>query len=315
MRGSLYRHMAWAGFFLVLAWPTTLWAEETDGLRVPAVAGTMDPNPVKLGETARLTLKYRLPEEGQLTEPLEIGGLEGIIILDRHATAEKIVMTVLVDQLETWKTQDLTLAYMDREGTTHHLSAPAVSVSVLTNLGEKPEKAQLRPIQDIIPTRSKWLTYLPFSAVFVGLVVVVLGFLWWREKKRIDEIQAEILDPPHIRARKELERLDRENLFETGQVKGFYFRFSEILRQYLGAIRGFRAIDLTTEEIAVHVKNDLDRTLVALLRQADLVKFADTVPTVGQKEEQVLKAVAFIEKTSPVPTAGQVGQTLEGQYA
>jgi hypothetical protein len=286
--------------------------KEAATLAVPGLAATVAPPSARLGETVQLTLTYRLPEGSHLPKTLEIGGLDGLTVLDRHAVPGKIVLKLLVDQLDTWKTRDLTLRYLDREGHTQDLSTTAVSVSVLSNLGEKPEEQGLRPIQDIVPTRSPWLDFLPWMAGFLGLVALALGLFWWRKKRRIDEIRAEILDPPHIRAQKELAQLTQENLFETGQVKRFYFRFSEILRRYLGAIRGFRAIDLTTEEIAGLVRNDLDRTMVDLLKQSDLVKFADAVPTKARKEKQVLDAFAFIEKTRPVEPNAKIDQPHEG---
>ena len=106
-------------------------------------------------------------------------------------------------------------------------------------------------------------------------------------------------DPPHIRAVKEIEELEGRSLFEKGHAKAFYFRFSEILRRYLEAIRGFPAAEFTTEEIAHHIKTEQDRTLLPLLRQADLVKFADTVPTPARKEETVKAALDYIHETGP----------------
>ena len=107
------------------------------------------------------------------------------------------------------------------------------------------------------------------------------------------------LDPPHIQARKELEKLQAEGLFEKGEIKAFYFRFSEILRHYLEAIRGFPAAEYTTEEISIYVKEEVDRKLIHLLKNADLVKFADHAPTPARKEQEFGEALIYIEETSP----------------
>ena len=81
--------------------------------------------------------------------------------------------------------------------------------------------------------------------------------------------------------------------------KTHYFIFSEILRRYLESIRNFPAAEFTTEEIARHIKTEPDRKLIPLLQQADLVKFADNVPTVARKEEDMLAALTYIRETSP----------------
>jgi hypothetical protein len=302
-----------AGFVLLLAWLGLLRAEEPARLLAPGLIATVDKPSARLGETVRLTLAYRLPEGARLPEKPQIDGLSEVTVLDRQVTADHIIVSSLVDLLDTWKTQDLSLTYLDKEGNPQKLTAPAVTLPVVSNLGDKPHEARLRPIEDIIPTRSPWLEYLPWAAHFFALAALCLGLLWWRRKKRLNEIYAEILEPPHIRARNALERLNREMLFENGQIKGFYFRFSEILRQYLGAIRGFGAAELTTEEIAAHITHEVDRPLLDLLRQADLVKFADAVPGAARKQEQWFLAVTYIEKTSPPPENGTTQRFQEGR--
>ena len=46
-------------------------------------------------------------------------------------------------------------------------------------------------------------------------------------------------DPPHVRAEKEIDNLIASGLFETGDVKAFYFIFSETIRRYMESIRRF----------------------------------------------------------------------------
>ena len=111
-------------------------------------------------------------------------------------------------------------------------------------------------------------------------------------------------DPPHVWAKKEIEHLEAQRLFEKGQAKAFYFRFSEIIRKYLESLRGFPAAEFTTEEISSSINYEQDRKLLPLLRQADLVKFADATPTPARKEEEVKAALTYIHETSPDPEAG-----------
>jgi hypothetical protein len=277
--------------------PSVLCSQDEKTKSGPGLSASLDRESARPGAIVVLTLSYRLPEGGRLPEEVEIQGLEGLTVLNREVAPKQIRVKILVDRLDTWKTGPLSLTYLDKAGATQALTADAVSIPLLSNLGEKPAEAQLRPIQGIIPTTSVWLRYFPWAAGVLSLLLAVAGFIRWRKKRRLKSVSAEIYDPPHIKARREIEQLEAQGLFEKGEVKGFYFRLSEILRQYLEALRGFPAAEFTTEEIASRVDNEQDRALVRLLRKADLVKFADTVPTPAKKEEEVKTAISYIKET------------------
>ena len=77
------------------------------------------------------------------------------------------------------------------------------------------------------------------------------------------------------------------------------------MRRYLESIRDFPAAEYTTEEIARHIKGEQDRKLLSLLQQADLVKFADNVPTPSRKEEDIKAALAYIRESSALLAGDQ----------
>ncbi len=271
---------------------------QVGGITGPGLTATPDRTSVRLGETVVLTLAYRLPEGSRLPDTLEVGGLRGLTIVEQKREPEGIRIKILVDRLDPWQTESLSMTYLDKDGNRQTLETGPVSVSVLSNLGDKTEEAQLRPIHGIIPIASRWLRYVPWAAIVLAALLAIGVFLWSR-KRTLGELQAEIVEPAHVRARKELERLNADGLFEQGQVKRFYFRFSEILRRYLEAVRGFPALELTTEEIAGRIHYEEDRTVMSLLRTADLVKFADAVPTAPRKDEEIRIAFSYIERTRP----------------
>ncbi|HID31068.1 MAG TPA: hypothetical protein EYP19_13845 [Desulfobacterales bacterium] len=277
--------------------PAVLWSQDEKTDSEPGLSASLDRESARPGAIVVLTLSYRLPEGGHLPEKVEIQGLEGLTVLNLEVTPEQIRIKILVDRLDTWKTGPLSLPYLDKAGETHALTADGVSIPLISNLGEKPAEAQLRPIQGIIPTKSVWLRYLPWSAGVLSVLLALAGVMWWRKKRRRESVFAEVFDPPDIKARRAIEQLEAQGLFEKGEAKGFYFRLSEILRQYLEALRGFPAAEFTTEEIASRVDNEQDRLLIRLLREADLVKFADTIPTPAKKEEAVDTAISYIKET------------------
>lgn len=257
------------------------------------------PESARVGTVVGISLTYRLPEGARLTEEPEIRGLEGLTILDLKSEPDRIMVQILVDRLETLKSGPISLLYLDKEGKKVALTAEPISVTVLSNVGDKPEEAELRPLQDIMPVRARWLKALPWVGGFLCLFLVVGGLYGWHKRRRRTTEFAVMEDPPHVRAQMDIERLVARGLFEKGQVKAFYFALSEILRRYLEALRHFPAAEFTTEEISRHIRKEDDHILVPLLRQADLVKFADRIPTQARKEEDVRTALAYIHKTNP----------------
>jgi hypothetical protein len=297
----------------------TLFAASTVGAEMnPAnapgsLSAVFERKSAPVGDVATLTLSYQLPEGGTLADPPAVGGLEQLTILGRDAAPGKVSFRVLVDQLESLKTGAITLAWLDKDKKPNKLYADSVSLPVVSVLGDKPAEAQLRPLQDIVPVRPPWLRYVPWGLGVLGLVVLAAGLYWWLKRRRRHLEAAQAKEAPHLWATREIDRLEAQKVFEKGRVKEFYFRLSEILRRYLEAIRGFPAAEYTVEEISRYVQEEQDRQLLVLLRQADLVKFADVVPTAARKDDELKAALAYVRATSPKPDVQPAGGAAQGR--
>lgn len=279
----------------------------------PGLVASLDRESARVGDMVWLTLHYSLPADARLPEKPEIKGIEELTITDRVKEMDHIKIRFLVDRLGAWKSGPISFTYFDKNGKEKTMNADPVSLTVLSNLGEKPEEARLKPIQDIIPITPRWLTYLPWAAALAGLLFIIAVLMWWYRKRRARDILPEMIDPPQIRAGKEIDRLETQGLFEKGKAKAFYFILSEILRRYMESIRHFPAAEYTTEEIAHHIRNNKeDRKILPLLRQADLVKFADIVPTPSRKDEDIQTARSYIRETGfAVASVQGTHETLE----
>lgn len=282
------------GFFLWTG--TCLGATNADALN-PGLSASLVPETARVGSVVSLTLTYHLPDGASIPPDTEIGGLEGITLIDRQAKPGEFRIRLLVDRLGPWKTDPLSLTYLDKAGKRQVLIADPVKLTVVSNLGEKPEETQLKPIYGIIPTTTSWPRYLVYTTLGLAAFLAAFALFWWYRRRGIRKGSIISQDPPHILAKKNLESLEAKGLFETGYVKEYYFRFSEILRQYLEALRGFPAAEYTTPEIALRIHKEPDQRLLPLLREADLVKFADVIPTRARKEEEIEVALSYIRDT------------------
>ena len=293
------------GLFWLLAcfltWVGPAWPQTAETNFVPSLSASVEKNSVKVGELIWVTLTYTIPENAKLPDSGIVGGLEPLTVIEQKTAPNEIKFRFLVDQLASFDLGPFSLTYVDHQQKEQRLTATPIAVTVLSNLSQKPEDAVLKPIEDIIATQSRWLTYLLGTLTAILLLGLVLGFFWWRKKGPIRDMLTHQKDPPHVRAEKALDDLVASGLFENGDVKTFYFLFSETIRRYLESIRPFPAAEMTTEEIARWIKADpTDQVILPLLRQADLVKFADSLPAPDRKDQDVLTARAYIWQTRPI---------------
>ena len=266
----------------------------------PGLDASLDHEAAEVGSTVVLSLNYRLPEGAHLPKDPVISGVKGLTIVERTARPGKIRIKLLVDRLNSWKPGELGLTYLDRQEQPQYLKADPVTLTVLSNLGDKPEEAQLLPIQEIMPTQQVWLTYLLWGMGGIILLLLVSGFFWRYATKGGRKKPTEAAEPANVKALKEMTELEARGLFERGDVKEFYFILTEIIRRYLSSLRGFPAVHLTTEEIARQIDNEQDRKILLLLQEADLVKFAEAGATPARKEGDLSAAVSYVRATSMI---------------
>ena len=111
--------------------------------------------------------------------------------------------------------------------------------------------------------------------------------------------------PAHIVAIEALEKLHNEKLWQNDKHKLYYSGLSDILRTYLDGRFEVGAMEMTTDEIVaslrdVEVEQKLKMELLAVLRDADLVKFAKATPEAEENEAAFDKTLNFVEQTKPV---------------
>ncbi len=194
------------------------------------------------------------------------------------------------------------------------LRAPE-EVSVVVTTFEIDSAAMARGIADIKPQKTLRLRFGEFSgwlalalALLLVVAAAVYGLKLWlnaRGRRLADLFKPTPPPPPHVAAIAALEELHNRKLWQNNRHKEYYSALSDILRTYLAGRYDVGAMEMTTDEILVAVR-DIEMpskcvmSLIAILRDADLVKFAKAAPEAEENEENYNRAYFFIEETKPV---------------
>lgn len=149
--------------------------------------------------------------------------------------------------------------------------------------------------------------------IFAGLGVWMVGTLiaalvWMHRQRRKDPeiFSVRPREPAHVVAFRELDALRDQKLWESGQVKRFYTRLTEITRTYIERQYGIPAMERTSMEILEAFRRSntedplLDEMLADLLQLADLVKFAREDPLPVENQTNLNNAYLFVQKTYPM---------------
>lgn len=143
---------------------------------------------------------------------------------------------------------------------------------------------------------------IPWLWLLAALLAAAAVFAWrkyYRPKTRVDPPK-----PAHVIAELDLDRLMRAGHLDRGEIDLFVSRLSNILREYIERRFSLHAPQQSTEEFFADLRYagvltpERKKTVMDILRQADLVKFA--AEWIGRESAiDILGAVrAFIRQTA-----------------
>jgi hypothetical protein len=178
----------------------------------------------------------------------------------------------------------------------------------------------IRDISDVewvMPTFTEMLPYL-FGILGLGLVVFLIYYYWPGRRAKMEEHKpAKQVEPPHIIALRELDKLKAQKLWQQKQVKEYYTKLTHIIRVYIEEQFGVSAMEETTSEILRDIRKEgLDKKidmhqLEGLLNLADLIKFARGEAQPQENIEQLEAAYEFVKNSRKVFVEGATQQVAE----
>jgi hypothetical protein len=182
-------------------------------------------------------------------------------------------------------------------------------ILVVNNL---PKDKAVKDIYDIKPPIEEPLTIgevapYAFGGLFLfGLIFLLILFLRRRKQNLPFAFMQKPIDPPHVIALRELEKIKTEKLWLSENHKYFYTRLVDVIRVYIEGRYEVKAMEQTTDEILKGLKqvdfpvNELYNQLQESLTLADLVKFAKYTPVISDNEHNLKFAFEFVEMTTPL---------------
>ncbi|MCB9524846.1 MAG: hypothetical protein H6702_15920 [Myxococcales bacterium] len=304
----------------------------------PKVEMTCAPQPVRVGDAltctlvidhrADVTVKVVAPSgaarKGEPTpaEPAPGGGL--------RSTRELVLKPF---GLKDVKIRGFQVVWQETGGYEGRVDVPAIRVPVKSMLAgqaepdfrtfAKPPEGDAEgffsrhgPLPFVVTNWPLIIGLIVLGALLVGVGVGV-AIKRWLAGREVDEGPFEDPRPAHVIAYERIERLQGEDLFSQGQAKQYYFRLSEIVRDYMGRRYGFDALEMTTEQIRAALQTEVLSVEAGVavrefLEETDLVKFADFAPADDGGDTVLRMARGLIELTRAADVAPAAAPAPEG---
>ena len=210
------------------------------------------------------------------------------------------------------------------------LLSDSIEINVLS-IKVDTTKQKLYDIKPILQVKKPNLkkTILNWLLILIAITAIIsIVFYYWR-KRELKTKNNSLSLPPYELAKLALSKLNEEKAFENDEVKEFYSDLTLILRKYLNDKVYNHSLESTTDELLLKL-NDLNKSnkisldeesiknIEAILKRADLVKFAKSKPSiemVRMDKKAVLNEIESVKSGLPEPTKEEIENTIEYKLA
>lgn len=281
-----------------------------------SVEASIDSLELLIGEQAHISLQVSLDADKQLTLPTYPDTLvRGVEVLDVAKPDTQYLNNnkrMLIKEVYTITSFDSALYYLppmevkvdDEVYKSNPLALKVFSMPVDTLHPE-----QFFGTKDVMKPPFVWADW--YGVIACAILWIPFMFLLLYLIKRIRDnqpiirkVKVEPQLPPHQQAMLDIERIKNEKVWQHGFSKEYYTQLTDTLRTYIEKRFGFKALEMTTDEIVEKLERIPDaealQELRGLLKTADLVKFAKFIPLMNENDANLLYAVKFINETKEI---------------
>jgi len=254
--------------------------------------------------------EIRLPfYRDTLINGIEILGLEGPDTLIKDENTSIINLKYLITSFDTgfYEIDPVFVERIDEKGVKRDYSDYTHLEVIRVDIAPKDSSDV---IFDILAPRRAPLTAMEVIPwLLLVLVVSAMSYFivrYFRSKTKVVTEEVSILptEPFHIIALRDIDKLEREKLWEKSKHKLYYSKLTEILRTYIDRQYKIKCMEMTSREIlsellAAGFKTDpLYDKLKSVLQIADLSKFAKFKATEEDNLNALLNARIFVTGTA-----------------
>jgi hypothetical protein len=335
VRGLAPVAVACAAWLAASIWPAaSIVAAQEPETAVPFLHSSLDTSAAAVGAPLRLKIQPEVPPGWLVAPPspeidLDPFSLRRVsLVRSPDGSGEAFVLDLVPLKAGDVEIPPIPLTASDPDGEEVTLTTEALPVQVLSNLpapgesagaeeGAPGEEAAPAPA-DLKPALTAPRDWLPVWIAAGSLVVAtILGFLLFRKLRRLRGRRG--LGPVRRRPKRKLrpaweialEGLDRIAAADhvgKGEIARQYVEVTAVLRQYLEDRYGVPALESTTSDLrafldGVALAPEARTQLLALLGEADLVKFAKALPQESAARLLEGRARDFVNQTTPAPAA------------
>lgn len=185
------------------------------------------------------------------------------------------------------------------------LQAESEVIAIAVQFPELNEEDEYYDIKGILEPGLDWkkiLLIVALSLVFLGGILFLIIRVHLKKTAAVNA--PKYILKPFAQALKDLDELEKEQIWQKGEVKNYYSRLTDILELYLERQLKISAVEKTSDEIieglqGIRMKKEFFLEISAMLKTSSFVKFAKAKP-MDFENEQALKIVReFIEVTKP----------------
>ncbi len=277
------------------------------------VRAELDSVTIWIGEQVHLSLELSKPKGKDLIWPVWSDSLSGAVELvgSQPAKTELMGDKELVKQVYTLTCFDSGLHFIPpfvfkepggKQYASNSLALKVLMVPVDTTRGFVDVKA---PIAVAYSWGELWPWLLGGFLLLLLLAVTVYVILRVRQKKPVFNVRTERPMLPEQAVMERLRVLREDKVWEKGEGKFFYTELTEALRVYLEDCYGIDAMEMTSDEIiagarAADFSREAIQLLSEVLKEADLVKFANVAAVSAECEKALSEGEEFVTLTKPV---------------
>lgn len=281
---------------LILSLTTAIYAGVTDASdSAVSISAETSFSRYRIGDVIEMSLIADVPDGTRVEFPGDSLDLQPFTILSRRlktpekregSSREVLVLNLSIYETGEFEIPGIEVRWELPDGSTGSTSTEPLFVRVdsVLNPDEK-EPRQIKPLMDV-PARNRYIALLLAGIVIVVALLAASIYLLRKLRRRRISETAHAIEPPRPPDEVALEallELKESRLLAGREVRVFFIKLSEILKNYIGTRFAFNAPEHTTGEIrrdlrGVKIDPTLQSSILHVLELSDMAKFARYVP-------------------------------------